>query len=372
MFGTVRMFCESAYGKTGISRYIHAMAQRLVNADENIQFLLSCRYRHSIPDLDKLNIRYSTNALPGRIQSKLRNVGIRDSLLYGRNDLVHEPNYVFSRVTSRQKVIITVHDVGWRIDETPYGLTEEFIVEAERAIRRADQLITPTQSVKDDVIQFFNVSPDKIAVILHGVDDQFLSVPDDVPKLEELPELYWLFVGGVTPRKNLTRIILSIANTKQRHPLVVVGPKTEHLNEMTRVARQNGVNVILLHGLEDADLIKVYSHSIGLIYPSMWEGFGLPIIEAAARGTPVVTSNNTAMKEIGEGYAFLVDHVDIDEISHALRSVMNLSAEQRLNMRSRGRQLASRFSWDKSAKMHLAVYQKLLSQISHQEVTYGV
>jgi len=358
----VRVFCESANGISGIPRYIQMLAKHLAGATNSteVNLQLSARWLHRIPELDILGVHYKTNGLPGRLQNYMRKKGIPDQLLYGSSQVVHELNYMLPQVSKQTRVIMTAYDIGWRLNKVDYGLSSDFISQAEKGLRRANRIITLTESVKNDIVSILGVSSQKVTVISPGLADVFLST-EQMDSSQKLPDKYWLCVGAITPRKNIDSVIDVLATMEDRLPLVIAGPDTDFLNELSRRAEEKGVHLIHIAGTTDQELVQIYKGCTGLIYPSYWEGFGFPIVEAAACGVPVITSDNTSMREIGEGYASLVDPGDTTNIAHAMRMVANATGN-RETLRLRGRVLAERYSWGNTADKHLEVYQNELER----------
>lgn len=357
------LFGESANSSSGISRYIRALASGMQRRTVDFEYIVAARHHKRIANLDRLGVPYRTNPLKGRLQELVRKSPVGDTWLFGASSLVHEPNYQLSRVGRRTKKVLTVHDVGWRLDRTPYGLSPSFIEQAEQAIRGSDHIITPTQTVKNDVIRFFDYSPDSITVIPHGVEPSFLAqsaVPASKQSTRSIPADYWLFVGALTARKNMERAIDAIASLPVKLPLVVAGDSTVYAQHLVKKAEHAGVRMMLVSGTSDMELLELYRNSRGLLYPSLWEGFGLPIIEAASAGVPVITSSNTAMKEIADGYGFLADPMQTKEIASALQHVLELDLPSLEQLKVRGKQLAQGYCWERSVDAHLRVYRAIL------------
>ncbi|WP_284641762.1 glycosyltransferase family 4 protein [Paenibacillus silviterrae] len=356
------LFGESANSSSGISRYIRALAKGVQERSPDFEYTVAARNLKSIPNFDKLGVHYRTHPLKGRLQELVRKMPAGDALLFGSSDVVHEPNYQYSQVKRGTRTVLTVHDVGWRIDKTPYGLAPGFIETAELAIRRSSRIITPTETVRQDVIRFFNYPAENIHVIPHGVDPLFLQVGLPERSLPQpLPEAYWLFVGALTARKNMDRAIQALSAMTVKLPLVIAGDATPYARELVQYAEKLGVQVHIISGAGDEDLRVIYSKSTGLLYPSLWEGFGLPIIEAASTGTPIITSGNTAMKEISSGYSQLVEPSSVKEIAAALQWVLQLDETERQELRVRGRELARAYTWERSIDAHIKLYEQMVS-----------
>ena len=272
---------------------------------------------------------------------------------------MHEPNYTVPRVRKGIKKIITVYDVGWRISNVSYGLSDSVINEAEAAIQLSDKIITPTESVKNDLIKYYNINPFDIVVIPLGVDNLFLN--NEFSKcLFELPEKYWVFVGALTARKNMEKVVEAIASMTRKLPLVIVGNNTDHVRKIIKLGDLKGVEIINITGADDVQLKTIYSKSVGLVYPSLWEGFGLPIIEAAAVGIPVITSNNTSMQEIGREFAFLVDPLSTHDICQAMERVISLENTERMILKNKSKLISKQYTWKRCIDLHGELYHSLI------------
>ncbi|QSO53698.1 glycosyltransferase family 4 protein [Alicyclobacillus curvatus] len=360
----VTIFCESANGRTGIPRYIQSLSKYLTDKSDHddLRIRFTARWLHHIPQLDDIGVPYQTSKLPGRVQHFLRRRGIGDRTLYGCGPVVHELNYMFTQVPKRTRIIMSVHDVGWRHSTVGYGLSDDFVRQAERGIARAHRLITSTESVKADLVRLLNVPVDKIVVIPPGISETFLVRHDEV-SVPSLPSKYWLFVGAVTPRKNLDIVLKTLSQMENRIPLVIAGPYIHYLDVVVQKAKDLRVPVIHIDGSSDEELVQIYQRATGLVYPSLWEGFGFPLVEAAACGIPVITSNNTSMKEVGAGYAWLVNPTDLQELMAAMNRVLLLSDEERAALQIRGRALARKYSWEQTAQRHMELYREELSKV---------
>ncbi|WEK54938.1 MAG: glycosyltransferase family 1 protein [Candidatus Cohnella colombiensis] len=354
----VLLYGESAKNGTGIARYVQTIAKGIQQSEPCFDYQVAVRNFHSIPNLDRIRVAYRTNRLKGKLQHFVRKLTTGDELLFGRSDVVHEPNYNLCKVSRGTKVILTVHDVGWRIDATPYGLTEQFISEAEQAIKRSSIIITPSQSVKNDLVRLFGINEDHIHVIYHGVDAFFFQ--RDTPIAHRaMPERYWLFVGTALSRKNLERVIGAIAMMHLKLPLILTGERTPYGDHLARQAKAVGVEVMFFNRASDAELRLLYRRSTGLIYPSLWEGFGLPLIEAAAAGTIVITSDNTAMKEIAADYALLVNPTNVKEIAMAMQYVLEMDQQDRQTRIVKGKEIVKSYTWERSIQSHIRLYEML-------------
>jgi len=252
-------------------------------------------------------------------------------------------------------------------------------------IRRADAIIAISQCTKDDLIRHYGVPSEKVTVIYEGVDSRFHPVtdPDVLGRVRArygLPEHYILYVGTIEPRKNLTALLEAfVALRKQasnRQPatsnqrleagswkLVIAGKRGWLYEGFFRRLRELGLEgeVILLGFVPDEDLPALYSAAELFVFPSLYEGFGLPVLEAMACGTPVIASNASSLPEVVGEAGILIDPHDVGGLVKAMGRVL-MDGGKRREMREKGLQQAARFSWERTAAMTLGVYRSVLGR----------
>jgi glycosyltransferase involved in cell wall biosynthesis len=215
------------------------------------------------------------------------------------------------------------------------------------------------------------VPRDKIKVITGAVSPAFRPVVDkgrleDVRKRYGLHSPFILYVGTLEPRKNLLRLVRAFAGMKKRglpHKLVMVGQAGWHCKPIfAEVERLNLTQDVMFTGyVPFEDLPALYSAAESMAFPSLYEGFGLPVIEAMACGTPVVTSNSSSLAEVGQGAALLVDPLSTEAIADALASI-HMDPAVRHDLSGRGICRAEEFTWERSARLTLQVYEEVGSR----------
>ncbi len=230
-------------------------------------------------------------------------------------------------------------------------------------LKKADIVIAISENTKSDVMKMIKISPEKIKSIYLGVDEKFLPQQEkeykEILKKYSIPKPYILFVGMLEPRKNLDGLLRAYAPLKERlnHHLIIVGKKGwkyEPIFEtVKKLELQNHVH--FLGYVPDEDVPALYSAATCFVYPSFYEGFGIPIIEAMACGCPVITSNNSSMKEIAGNAAILVDPYNITDIQNAIELLIADKAI-RIKKRKEGIIQAKKFSWEKMVFKTKEVY----------------
>jgi len=290
-------------------------------------------------------------------------------LIRSRDDIVHLPNQNFARYALflKNPFIVTVHDLV----RLCFGFARETI--SERivlkldiwGIKRASHIIATSQNTRNDLIKYLKIPDNKISVIYNGVDHSLFK-PHDV-KLLDKP--YIIYVGSERPRKNLGRLFEAFAKLKKEFPelkLVKVGisgRSEEYRRDTMRKLGSLGVtgDVIFIDRIPEQDLAYFYSSAALLVYPSLYEGFGLPPLEAMACGCPVVTSNTSSLPEVVGEAGIMVNPCDTDSLVEAMRQVLTHS-ELRDDMIRKGLEQAKKFSWEKAARQTLEVYNKVASR----------
>jgi glycosyltransferase involved in cell wall biosynthesis len=282
-------------------------------------------------------------------------------------DLLHVPHYN-APIFWRKKLIVTIHDLTHlqlprrRLEGLLYARPVMTV-----AARKADHVITVSEYTKQEIIRNFGISEKKITVIYHGVGAQFLpqdetATRSKVNRALRIAEPYILFVGNFRPHKNVKTLISAYDRLRlsgNTSPLVVVGGTQSELKSVLR--REEIPNGVICIPYVDAGLLPaVYACAGLLVVPSLIEGFGLPVAEAMACGTPVACSCAASLPEVGGDAAEYFDPLDADDMCAAMeRSLSDI--ERRDQMRRNGLIQASKFSWCESARKHLDVYRAVLN-----------
>jgi glycosyltransferase involved in cell wall biosynthesis len=240
----------------------------------------------------------------------------------------------------RGPCVVTIHDLHFERDPSVMGLVDRFTFKAvvPRAVRRADHVLAVSERTKRDLIELYDVAPEKVTVTPHGVDPAF--APGDGAH-----EDYVLFVGAVQARKDPLAALA--AADAVGLPLVVAGPEKEP--ELARELRRRGADV--RGWVDKPELAHLYRRAAAFVLPSRYEGFGVPALEAMASGTPVVLSDDAALREVAGDAGIYGDLAD------GVRAAL---AERERYARA-GLERAARFSWEASARLTADVYRRVLA-----------
>ena len=263
---------------------------------------------------------------------------------------------------SRDRCVVTVHDLGWQVHPELYDRRLRLMYGAlfPWVLRRADRFIAVSRYTADDLVRRAGVPPSKIEVIYHGLDPVFTPHPPSSGTRSPSP--YVLAVGGVSPRKNTRRLIEAFVRWRSRgghrshYRLLITGTSLDR--DLARNGAGLPAGVSLLGYVDKAELPGLYAGAAAFLYPGIYEGFGIPIIESMACGTPVVTSRTGAAPEVAGGAAILVDPFDVDNIAEGIEQATIPEEAERL--RALGARRTPQFQWSTAAQATLEVYQALV------------
>jgi len=282
--------------------------------------------------------------------------------------LSNSPSY-----TSPGRLIYTIHDLSFLLypGNLPRSHYLSLRLQMPLGARRAEKIITESQCAKKDICRFFQVDPKKVQVIYGGVDESYITVEDknqltEVQHNYNLPNHFILYLGSFLPHKNLFTLLRAYARLplflRNQYSLVLGGNPGKHLNGIMKLMLELDIQerVILPGYVSSDDIAPLYSLADIFVYPSLYEGFGLPPLEAMACGTPVVVSNSSSIPEVVGDAGLLVDPQDIAGWSAAIEQVLS-EPDLRAQMRCAGLIQADKFKWAESAKQTLAVYEEVAS-----------
>ncbi|HEV8681887.1 MAG TPA: glycosyltransferase family 1 protein [Actinomycetota bacterium] len=283
-------------------------------------------------------------------------------------DLVHAPSPVaLPPPGPGQRLVVTVHDLAFRVYPRLFPVVWRNLFRAgvRRAAANADAIITVSEQTARDLVRFTRADPNRVHVIpLAAALPEVGADPEEVVDRLKVPRPYLLFVGLLEPRKNLVRLVRAyrraVVTGALPHALVLAGPMGWHARQLLREVAMPGPGEVVLTGRVGArDLDGLYRGASGFAYPSLYEGFGLPVLEAMVRGVPVVASAGSSLPEVTGDAALLAEPRSTGQLAAAIERVL---AEEDLAARlsAAGRARAAGFSWERTARMTLQVYEKVV------------
>ena len=292
-----------------------------------------------------------------------------------RIDVFHGIDHVGIPFAGRTgKYVVTIHDVIPLILPRTFTPRHRAVVRLalSRVRRRADRVIVPSHAVKRDVVQRLGLPEDLVTVTHHGCEPRFHPEADPASRRAAaarygLPPRYVLAVGTLEPRKNLTTLLKAFARLRRAGEvdpalrLVLAGARGWLDEPIFRTVRSFGLDeVVRFPGfIDDDDLPDLYRGAEAFVFPSLYEGFGLPLLEAMACGAPVVASNTSSMPEVAGGAAMLVDPLDVGGMAAAVARILR-DEGLRARLRGAGLARARRFSWETAARQVLDAYASLM------------
>jgi glycosyltransferase involved in cell wall biosynthesis len=357
----------------GIGTYIRNLLRHLARIDRDSEYVLLCQETDA-GVAGQVGPNFRAVLEPSPNYSLREQIHVPWVLHRERPDVFHAPHYVLPPLT-RCPAVVTIHDCI-HLMFPQYLPSRAAYVYARAsmwsAARQAHRILTVSEASKRDIIHFFSVPPEKVVVVYNAIEERFAATPSEeaierVRERYQLNHRFVLYVGNIKPHKNLVRLIEAFAVLRTRGfdelKLLIIGDEISRLPALRRAVHSHKLHkhVRFLGYLEDETLAILYRLASVFVFPSLYEGFGLPPIEAMASGTPVVTSNVSSMPEVAGDAAVLVDPYNVESIVEGIARVLRdpaLAAE----LRRKGIARARDFSWARSVARTREVYEQVCAQ----------
>jgi len=354
----------------GIGTYVRNLVQGLARQDDDAAYAVLC------PDADagfvqELGSRFTPIVERSGNYSVREQLSVPLALRRARADLFHAPHYVVSPLTPCP-YIVTIHDcIHLRFPQ--YLPNRMAYTYARRmmslAARRSRRVLTVSNASKQDILHYLRVPADKVEVIYNALDARLATPPtqDDIDRVRQRFQLtapFILYAGNIKPHKNVDRLIEAYAILRRRGVesarLLIIGDEISKYPNLRRLVHrfQLHQHVRFLGFVPDATLAVLYQLASVFVFPSLYEGFGLPPLEAMAAGAPVITSNVSSLPEVVGDAALLIDPMDAGAIADAMARVLGDEA-LRAELVRRGHERVKAFSWDRSVARVREVYREL-------------
>jgi len=358
----------------GIGRYVRELVTALAQLDTTTEYRLfvsGVKAQKPLPPLPGANFTWRGTAITPLWLARLwqrAQIPLNVETFTGRVDLYHATDFTLPPTRFKTRTLLTVHDLSFvRVPEAASPALKAYLdAVVPRSVRRADHVLADSQATKDDLIALYNTPAEKITVLLSGVDARFKRTETPAIRAKyQIPDRpYMLSVGTVQPRKNYIRLITALATLRAAgHDvgLVIVGGKGWLEDPIYEAIRSTGMTdfVHMTGFADDADLPALYSQALITALPSLYEGFGIPVLESMACGTPVLTSNVSSLPEVAGDAAIMVAPSDQDAITEALERMIT-DADLRADLARRGLERAQMFTWAAAARQLAGVYAGML------------
>jgi len=365
----------------GIGRYTRQLVHALIDLGTQNEYVLlvaGAGVSHSaVQDLDSRgNVRgvilpVSDHTL-AVLWHRLR-LPLWVELASGVLDVFHSPDFTLPPVR-KAKTVVTVHDLSFmRVPQCSEPSLRSYLLQVVPAsVHRADMVLADSECTKSDLCELLGVDPARVEVIYAGVEQRFRRVQDAhllraVRERYHLPSRFILGLGTLQPRKNFERLIEAYAHVRKKLgdeiSLVIAGGRGWMYQGIFQRVEELGLqDMVCFPGyVADEDLPALYTLADLFVFPSLYEGFGLPPLEAMACETPVVTSNVSSLPEVVGDAALMVDPHDVRALAEAMQEFLS-DRDLRIEMVRRGVVRAQRFSWSQAARKLLDVYRKMISK----------
>jgi len=372
-----RYILDVKYGElAGVGHYTYFLIKYLIQLDkENQYFLFFYNKKIKCEEFEK-NDNVKCVYFPGlenigKIPFLYRHIIIPHILSLYKLDIYHNPANIIPFFYFK-KSIITIHDLALykNPDWFPEGQKFSKYILTPFSIYKAKKIIAVSENTKTDLIEMFKVNKDKIEVIYEGVEDynKFEIKETEIKEKFKFKQPYFLYIGTLEPRKNLVRLISAFAqflqeNKGSKYLLLLAGKKgwkDEPIFEKIKELKLED-KVIYLGYVSLKEKVYLLKNAYAFTFPSLYEGFGLPILEAVNLGLPIITSNIASIPELIIDNALLVDPYDVTSIKKALAKIVK-DQKLRNELSHKGKGIAKHFTWQEAAKRTLALYKGIARQ----------
>lgn len=363
--------------RTGIGEYAYELLAALFRTAPNHEYILfesGLSARTALPSLPA-GALVKRLRVPNKIfhAAALTCGQPRADRFLGGVDVFFSLNLGITALSRHTPHVLTIHDLSFEFFPDCFSLKQRLwhrAAQPRKQAREAAAIIVPSENTKRDVVSFYGVDEKKVHVVPHGLPSQFENQESGIKNREyvrkkyQLPEKYILYVGAIEPRKNVSGLVEAFIYWKKRHAdrakdyaLVLAGPMGFRADALLRGAR--GLEDIRYLGYVSAeDKPGLYAGASLFLYPSFYEGFGFPVLEAMAMSVPVVASNRSSLPEVANGAAYLVNPYRISDIAEGMHRLTSGDALRAWH-RGEGLRRATHFNWTKAAEQTLALFTHL-------------
>ena len=342
----------------GISNYGRNLLENLLKIDqENKYILFNNRFSPQVEKFNDLKIqsfRYPNKAF--NFSQKFFNYPKIDHLLKGV-DLFFSPNILFTAISGTCKHVVCAHDISFKL--FPEFLSSKrkawhYFVNPQKMYTQADKIIAVSENTKNDLINNMNISPDKIKVIYSGINihNPASEELDQIKEKYILPDKFILTLSVLEPRKNISSLITAFQELNLfGYKLIIAGRRGWKDNQILKQIKNNP-NILFLENISDKEKFSLYKLASLFVFPSFYEGFGFPPLEAMSQGSPIVASLNSSISEICGEQAILIDPYNIYELKQGIK--------EGLKKEKNNFNIEEKFNWERTARETLSLFSEIL------------
>jgi len=361
--------------KAGIGRYTKEIVENLLKIDKKNKYVLIFSYfrrdqekERYMESLKSSRAKVKFLKIPGSVKEETWRWKISwfDKFLE-EPDVFFAPSFFEVNYGLKTPQVMTIHDLTTFLYPAHRGreVSTRLSNRAKEAARMSQKIISISQATAQDSEKFLDTSDTKIEVIYPGLS-KLIYPSNNLPE-GLIAKSYLLYVGTIEPRKNLVGLLQAYEmlprKLQERYPLVIVGAKGWNTGRIYRIYQKlkSKENIKFMGFLPDSILAKLYKEAAVFVYPSFYEGFGLPVLEALGYGIPVITSNRSSLPEVTGDAAALIDPSDLKSIARAIQRLLG-DSKMRLALGQKGRIQAKKFSWEKAANETLRVLEEVANE----------
>ncbi|PID57156.1 hypothetical protein CSB45_07965 [candidate division KSB3 bacterium] len=360
-------------GNTGIGRYLRNLLVHLAREDHENDYIVFMNDENN-QGVDQENFRFVTLRPAIPIYALSEQYRLPFEICRTQPDLMHYPNFDLPLLRCCP-YIVTIHDLIYYLypEQCPSKAAQYYAAfMLKHATQHARMVLTDSQHSKDDLMEHLQLSDEKIRVIFPAAEESYVPRQPEDREQAALPQKYGItrpyifYVGKHHAYKNIEALIYAYVQHNEIYrsfQLVIGGKRDERRNDLYRLAESLDPcgQICFTNTLAEEELLQFYQHAALFVFPSLYEGFGLPPLEAMACGIPVISSNAASLPEVAGDAALLVNPHNREELADAIRKVLT-DRELAETLRTKGLEQARSFSWTSAAKEHLAVYEQAVSQ----------
>jgi glycosyltransferase involved in cell wall biosynthesis len=382
----IRPLMDEQY--SGVSEYVIRLLEALFKIDEHNDYVLFCNGLHQakLPEFKQANVKIVQTHIPNKIFNYVylwffgrpyfdRLVNPSTSL--GKNekvDIFFMPHLHFAAISSGVKSILTVHDISFLVNKKFFSWRKNvwhWFVNVKSLVKRFDKIVAVSENTKRDLMAICKVKEEKIKVIYSGILESFTRLDLNDPRVIKIKEKYnlakpfILFLATIEPRKNIIGLVKAFEILKENNKysdlqLVIAGGQGWKALPIIKAIKSSLVqeDIIMLDYVGALDRVGLYNLAKVFSFPSFYEGFGFPPLEAMACGTPVVTSANSSLGEIVGDAGILVDPFNPESIALGLKTILD-SEDLAKELSLRGVARARKFNWENTAREYLNLFEEL-------------